>query len=690
MTKSLKKRKAPPIVLAAPAVASSSSGPPPGEHVCPVPDCEAIVHPRNLPGHCRKAHPRYPFNTSHFSDPKISLCPICFGPFATHAGMVNHQRLHNADFTSDLREKFRLLHALPNRHRPLLPQLASAFSRTADRLATNYTLNPSAENLFHILALPKIGMPLHAGISLDATLTRLAQYPQVPWPDPPDKPVTLSTQSQAEQVSRLCSSGKLSTAARVLLDDTPPLEMTEDVIERLRCLHPQADANGFRTRMPEIKESPDPISSEAVESAMASFRSYTAAGPSGWSVPLLRLVYRTTAFKTFLTVLCNEVLEGTAPGGDFLRSSRLIALPKDSGAGIRPIAIGEVIYRVIAKTIVRHIFRSNCLLPNQFGVNNKGGVEPIHQAVRMAMDGTLGDDLKFLCSLDWRNAFNALLRRLIDVGVLQHLPALYKAARWAYATPSDLILPCPSQEILSSSEGVRQGDPLSSLLFSLGVRPLLSALIDFLGPDYTVLAYLDDWIILSKHGDAMEKVAEFLKSYDCPLQLNTDKCRECSFDDISQNGFELLGTCLGPETARRSFLDRLVSTEERRLQRLAILDHQTALLLLRFCLQQDLRHLQRSLASDDLLDVWRRLDAAILAQHDRMQGGVVGDIPRSAGLKLIPTLPTKLGGMGLLSHSAVSRFAFAAAKDLSLNTLAGKSFLPPDRAPSTFASQHDR
>ena len=51
---------------------------------------------------------------------------------------------------------------------------------------------------------------------------------------------------------------------------------------------------------------------------------------------------------------------------------------------------------------------------------------------------------------------------------------------------------------------------------------------------------------------------------------------------------------------RERFLEAKIAAEEALLAKLVDLPHQHALLVLRQCLQQNLRHLQRSLRSDDL------------------------------------------------------------------------------------------
>ena len=70
------------------------------------------------------------------------------------------------------------------------------------------------------------------------------------------------------------------------------------------------------------------------------------------------------------------IRQGTALGQELLCASRLIGFEKDDG-GIRPIAVGDLIYRVALKAILTTSFRPEMLLPFQLGVNSPGGVEPI-------------------------------------------------------------------------------------------------------------------------------------------------------------------------------------------------------------------------------------------------------------------------------------------------------------------------
>ena len=133
-----------------------------------------------------------------------------------------------------------------------------------------------------------------------------------------------------------------------------------------------------------------------------------------------------------------------------------------------------------------------------------------------------------------------------------------------------------------------------------------------------VVAYLDDILILSDDDSAMTDAQAFLSSHTEIIRLNASKCRTLSLDSIRQDGLELLGTVVGPPTTRRQFLSAKVGELRQSISKLHSLPHQTALLLLRTCLQQNLRHLQRTLKTENLLDIWDELDEAIWTEVERL------------------------------------------------------------------------
>lgn len=218
---------------------------------------------------------------------------------------------------------------------------------------------------------------------------------------------------------------------------------------KLREKHPKGEAYPFvSTASPR----PGPLpSTEDVEDALSSFASDTAPGLSGWTVPLLKEACKQRKVLDFLAKLCRQFQLGTAPGVQLLTASRLIALEKDDG-GVRPIAVGELIYRLLAKVALRKSFDKEQLAPFQLGVKSSGGVEPIIHLLRAATSGTL-KGYTHVCSADFKNAFNSISRRAISAGTIRYAPEFFKTARWAYAETTALVM--YDGTVIPSAEGVR-------------------------------------------------------------------------------------------------------------------------------------------------------------------------------------------------------------------------------------------
>jgi hypothetical protein len=470
--------------------------------------------------------------------------------------------------------------------------------------------------------------------------------------------------------------GRISAAAHLLEEGSASVQPTPEVVNTLKAKHPAGPANPFGSGVGPVNGScPD---TEALQSALKSFKVDTAPGVSGWTVPLLRAAMRSKVVMEMIHSLCTMMVSGTAPGQEMLCSSRLVALAKPGG-GIRPIAVGELLYRLCTKAILRHSLKPDFLLGNQFGVGSKGGVEPVVHAVNTALDN---HKFTHLTSLDFTNAFNSVGRQLVAQAVRKYSPVLYRLAKWAYNKPTDLVL--PGVPPLHSSQGVRQGDPLGPLLFSVGIRPLLEDLIVALGPECTVLAYLDDIYVLSSSDSTLSEVESFFASQqDLTLSLNMAKSSIKSLSDIRDNGLGILGSTVGPRSARESFLKDKIAMTKAKLGKLVDLPHQHALLLLLQAVQQDLRHLQRTLKSEDLMELWEDLDMALWDKARSIRGAARVMDPEKDNTLL--SLPVKLGGLGLLSHSTCAPLAYVAstgAASVILHPLLGDPGPDPPEPPS--------
>jgi hypothetical protein len=102
---------------------------------------------------------------------------------------------------------------------------------------------------------------------------------------------------------------------------------------------------------------------------------------------------------------------------------------------------------------------------------------------------------------------------------------------------------------------------------------------------------------------------------------------------------------------------------------------------------QNLRHLQRSLKSDDLVDLWDKLDTTLREAVARIRG-----LPRPTDQldAAVISLPIKMGGLGILSYKTVAPHVYAAASEAADTTLA--HILTPESLPAStqLITQHQR
>ena len=547
-------------------------------------------------------------------------------------------------------------------NRPLTPIWASTFRQVTSRLANRYLEEPSLENLFLILALPKGGLSMclkqAANGNKDARKI-FNQYPhdQFEWEamEFHQRPL-----SDSQRVQRYITQGRLSSASRALGNTSKVLPLTDNVLDTLRAKHPTGANNPFRLNgdLPGLMPSTD-----LPQILLRKMKPDTAAGISGWNYNLMDLAFRDEPFRNFFNLLTKQVVSNTAPAQEMLCASKLTPLAKSDG-GVRPIAVGEMFYRLIMKVIMKTYYNPSSLLPFQFGVGTPGGVEPIICYIESAIHSNTSP-FDHVISLDFKNAFNCLPRTVLAGAIRQHSRSLYRPCKWAYGKTTPLVIANgDAVYTIDSSEGVRQGDPLGPLLFSLGIRQTLSLLQDFLGERGQVLAYLDDVFVVTK-GDLLGDIKEFLRYLKGEFELNGNKCSSVHLDIIKRNGLELLGTVVGGREARTAFLRSKISGVSHKLNQLSSLPSQHALLLLTRCIQQDLRHLQRSLFTSDCNEEWTQLDLSLWNVVHQLRGSP-RELPTDATLY---SLPTSMGGLGIYSYKEVSPIAHQSMVALASRTL---------------------
>jgi Reverse transcriptase (RNA-dependent DNA polymerase) len=236
-----------------------------------------------------------------------------------------------------------------------------------------------------------------------------------------------------------------------------------------------------------------------------------------------------------VTNLVNRLASGRAPisFAPWLCGAPLTSLAKPNG-GVRRIAVGELIRRLVAKCLMARVRQpaQALLAPLQQGVAVKVGAEAIVQTVRRLMthhlDAAVSPDWALL-QVDFSIDFNLVWRDVFCQSTLEHFPALGPWVTWCYYYPSHLFY---EGEIVSSiARYVQQGDPLGPLLFCLVLRQVSPGIADIIASAEPATAalntsYLDDGVIGHTLG-TLSRGLSYLQSpqvQDLGLSLNLAKC----------------------------------------------------------------------------------------------------------------------------------------------------------------------
>ncbi|KAL0227261.1 hypothetical protein P9112_014585 [Eukaryota sp. TZLM1-RC] len=353
-----------------------------------------------------------------------------------------------------------------------------------------------------------------------------------------------------------------------------------------------------------------------------------------------------------------------------LLAARLIALVKPGNGikpdGIRPIAVGESLSRLLASIVFDRVKdkASTFLNPHQFGIKTIDGAS----VAAIASDTFFNaEENNFIFNLDFKNAFNSVKREAIFEVIKSDFPELSSFFYHFYGKESDLIF---NSFGLKSSSGVKQGDPLGPLLFCLAIHKTLN-IIKQKYPSIKIVAYMDDISLIGSF-DLLELVAqEIADSYEnIGLHLNASKClligssaqdlviNDCivPFTNNRSDAFKFLRCWLGNVPQIQNELQVILEKMKIELESISALDIEKHIkfFMLKICYTGRITHISRSCAPSIALDFCRSFNSV----RTEFFADLLDVEPRMLKSHLFLFSSANLGGIGFTKSSILCQSAF--------------------------------
>ncbi|CAL1131071.1 unnamed protein product [Cladocopium goreaui] len=229
-----------------------------------------------------------------------------------------------------------------------------------------------------------------------------------------------------------------------------------------------------------------------------------------------------------------------------LALSRLTALTKPGGAGVRGIATGDALRRLTARTLARThaaVF-DTATRPYQFALHACAGTDALAAVLSAALDT---DPSITVVSVDGRSAYDTISRVAVFNKLLEVAPALVPFTRAWYGAPSEFLW-WEQHNVchrVPHGEGLEQGDALAPALFALGQHDALTGAAEQLLPTECLAAYLDDLYVVTTPDrarlayDTVTRAVQLpvvswghvvcLPSYSSAVRASTGRCFMCPF-----------------------------------------------------------------------------------------------------------------------------------------------------------------
>ena len=267
------------------------------------------------------------------------------------------------------------------------------------------------------------------------------------------------------------------------------LSLTPEVIAALREKHPAAADMGDDAVLPGVPPDLNPaifdaITPEVIQKAF--LKTNGSAGVSGgdahhWKRVLCSYKGASVSFRDTLAdkakKLCTQYLDPSTLQAYL--NNRLV--PLDKNPGVRPVGIGEVERRGIGKAVLSVLTKEviEAAGVDQMCTGQPAACEAVIHAMKRCFEDEAADGLLLV---DADNAFNRLKRRLALLNIRHLCPPLSVINILINCYRNSASLYVSGGLVLSSEEGVTQGDPLAMVMYGLAILPLIWSCVRTINP----------------------------------------------------------------------------------------------------------------------------------------------------------------------------------------------------------------